>query len=100
MAIIIEEEKKMTTYTGWIGWFVVLIVLAAIGYYLVLAAPPVPSSVTPPAGFRDISPIAQLKFDPASVIASPIFQSLKQSIAAPTSSGPAAIGRQNPFVSP
>ena len=99
MAIIVEEEKNRSNLPSMLGWFVILVVALAAAYYVFFAAPPV-AVVVPPAAFQSIAPLAQISFDPQSVVSSTAFQSLRQYVAEPTSTGPTAVGRPNPFVSP
>jgi len=99
MAIIVEEEKNKSNLTSLFGWFIIIVAIAAAGYYLFIASPP-PTVITPPAGFSDISAITQITFDPSSVINSSGFTALQQTVAEPTSTGPVAIGRPNPFIAP
>lgn len=99
MAIIVEEEKNKSNITSLLGWFVILIVVAAAAYYLFFAVP-APTVITPPAGFENIVPITQISFNPQSVVSSSAFTSLVQTIPEPTSTGPAAIGRPDPFIAP
>src|SRR5581483_4309018 len=98
MAIIVEEEKKLNTgFASAIGWVVILGVLAAAAYYFFFASP-IPGIVTPPPGYSTIAPITQIGFDPTSVASSPAFQSLQQYIPQPSPTGPAPVGKTNPFV--
>jgi hypothetical protein len=99
MAIIVEEEKNRSNLATLVGWFVILVVILAAAYYIFLAAPS-PAVITPPTGFANITSITQIQFDPTSVVNSASFNSLKQSIPEPTSTGPVSIGRANPFVAP
>lgn len=99
MAIIVEEEKKSSNLANMVGWFIIIVVLLSAAYYIFLAAP-APVVITPPAGFNDITPITQISFDPTSVVNSTAFQTLKQSVPEPTSTGPVAVGRTNPFIAP
>jgi hypothetical protein len=99
MAIIVEEEKNRSNLAAVVGWIVILgIVLAAV-YYIFFAAPAA-VIVTPPAGFQNISAITQVNFNPASVTSSTSFQALKQYVSEPTSTGPASVGRPDPFLLP
>ena len=96
MAIIVEEEKNNSNLTSWLGVVIVILIAAAAFYYLFISQPD-PAVITPPAGFEDITPIAQLNFDPTSVLQDTTFQSLKQPVAEPTSTGPQAVGKTDPF---
>jgi hypothetical protein len=97
MAIIVEEEKKSSGNTALIGWVILCGVILAAAYYIFFAPPPA-VVVTPPRNFAVIEPIAQISFDPASVLNNPDFQSLKQYVAEPTPTGPGSVGKANPFM--
>jgi len=99
MAIIIEEEKKSQGVISLLGWISVLIMLVAAAYYLFFTPPPVVIATTP-SNLKVLVSIAGSNISPATVLQSPTFQSLKQNVAPPSPTGPAAIGRDNPFVSP
>ena len=85
MAIIVEEEKNSngSGIMSLLGWFIILVALGASAYYLFFAAAP-PAIVTPPAAFDTITPITQINFNPQSVISSPAFTSLTQTVPEPT----------------
>ncbi len=97
MAILVEEEKKTSNASALFGGVVVFVVIAAAVYYIFLVQPPA-VSVTPPPNFAVIAQIAQISFDPTSVLNSQNFQSLKQYIPEPSSTGPIPVGKTNPFV--
>ncbi|HVO28538.1 MAG TPA: hypothetical protein VMT81_00965 [Candidatus Paceibacterota bacterium] len=99
MAIVIEEEKKNSNIAPFIGWFVILGILAVAAYYIFLAPPPA-AVVSPPPQLADITALTQIGSSQVNVVSSTQFQSLRQYITEPTSTGPAPIGRTNPFVSP
>ena len=98
MAIVVEEEKRKSPGIATpLGWIVVLAIIGLGSYYIFFAPAPA-VIVTPPANFAVIQPIAQINFDPASVLNNPSFQALKSYITEPISTGPASVGKQNPFV--
>ena len=99
MAIIVEEEGNKSNAVSLLGWVIILGIIGAAVYYIFFVSPGA-SVITPPAGFEDITPIASVQFDPTAVIGSQSFQSLKQYITEPTSTGPTAVGRPDPFLSP
>jgi hypothetical protein len=100
MAIIVEEEKiSKSGITSLLGWFVMLIAIGAGVYYLFFAAA-APVIITPPAGFSNITPITQITFNPQTVIASPAFTALTQTISEPSATGPVSVGRSDPFIAP
>lgn len=100
MAIIVEEEKNTKHIAGAAGWLAILIVLGFAAYYLFFA--PVPSSTGPlPANLQKLTPLANMTLDPQSVLQGAAFTALQPPpFALPTSTGPVAVGRPNPFVAP
>ena|ERR1700722_13005911 len=99
MAIIVEEEKNRSNFASVIGWVVLLgIILVAV--YYILFAPPAAVVVTPPVNFASVTAITQLNFNPTSVTSSTSFEALQQYVSEPTSTGPAAVGRTDPFLAP
>jgi hypothetical protein len=99
MAIIVDEDKKKTDFATPFGWLVIIVIILAAAYYI-LIAPPEAAVFTPPSGFQDITQIVQISFDPSTVTNSAEYQALKQYVAEPSSTGPAAVGRSNPFIAP
>jgi hypothetical protein len=97
MAIIVEEEKKSSNTTALFEWVIVLGVIAAAAYYILFAPPPA-AVVNPPPNFAAIAPIAQISFNPSSVLNNPSFQVLKQYVAEPTPNSPVSVGKTNPFM--
>lgn len=97
MAILVEEEKKTSNGSALFGSVMIFIIIAAAAYYIFFASPPA-VLVTPPPNFAIIAPIAQISFDPTSVLNSQNFQTLKQYIPEPSSTGPVPIGKTNPFM--
>ena len=101
MAIVLEQKKKSFS---WFGFFVTLFLLAVIilgGYYLFFSPSPAIEIVIPPTvrSVVDLSNLSQqgfdpATFDPAAVVGSPKFRSLKRYIGAATTG---ALGRENPF---
>lgn len=100
MAIVIEEERSRVNIMSILGWLVVTVMIATTVYYVFFAAPDL-VIITPSGDFQNIAPIAQISLHPEDVLNSPAFQALKAPpFALPTPQGPAAVGRQNPLVSP
>jgi hypothetical protein len=100
MAIVIEEaQKDRTNLWRFLAWFGVFIVIAAAVYYIFFAAPEL-VVVTPSGNFNAIAPIANISLDPSSVLQNQAFQSLQSTVPPPSPSGPAAVGRSNPFIAP
>jgi hypothetical protein len=97
MAIIVEEERAQSNFSNVIGWIIIALI-AALAAYFVFFAPAPEGTFTPPAAFEVIAPVAQINFDPSTVTSNPNFQSLKQYVAEPTSTGPAPVGREDPFI--
>jgi hypothetical protein len=99
MAIVVEEERTKSHVFAIAGWLVFLIMLAAAGYYLFFASPST-TSVPPSGGLGSIAPLAASPVQPQSVEQNPTLTALHTTIVAPTSTGPAAVGRSNPFLVP
>ena len=99
MAIIIEEEKKKSGILNVLGWLVVLAIVLAAGYYLFFVTPP-PAIIAPSAGLKNLGSLSQVNLNVQDIVNSAQFQALKQYVPLPTSTGPAPVGRANPFVSP
>ena len=100
MAIIVEEEKSSIGLVRVAGWAVFVIVVCVATYYIFFAAPET-VIIPPPADFQAISSVAQFTLQPTDVLQNPTFQTLKApSFPLPTPTGPAALGRPNPFVLP
>jgi len=97
MAIVVEEEKTNSNTPAVLGWLIIVVIVLASAYYIFFAAAPA-VVVPPPPNFESIAPIAQISFDPTTLVSSPAFQALKQYIAQPTSTGPVPVGKSNPFL--
>ncbi|KKW45484.1 MAG: hypothetical protein A3A43_00835 [Candidatus Liptonbacteria bacterium RIFCSPLOWO2_01_FULL_56_20] len=95
MAIIIEEEKNRVGIVGFIGWLVVIAVIAAALYYVFFKQPEL-IEVDVPENVRNAEELSQkITLNPDAVVQSPAFQALKRYV---TPSAPATLGRQNPFL--
>ena len=99
MAIVVEEDRKQSHIFAIAGWFVIFIMIAATAYYLFFA-PPTVTPATPSGGLGSIAPLASSPVQPQSVEQNAALTALHTTIAAPTSTGPAAVGRSNPFLAP
>ena len=99
MAIIVEEDKNRSGATSLLGSAAILIIILIAAYYIFFASV-APSTILAPTNFGNIAAISQVHFNAATVIQSQNFQSLKQYVAEPSSTGPAAVGRNNPFIAP
>jgi hypothetical protein len=99
MAIIIEEEKKQSVGWAAIGWLFVAVIVLVAAYYLFLAQPEV-ASVPPPSNLSALAPLSQITVTPQDVISLESFKALVSSTLSVASSGPAGVGRANPFISP
>jgi hypothetical protein len=97
MAIIVEEEKNRSNLASMLGWVIIAVIVIIAAYYLFIAQPET-GPVTPPSSFNSIVSINQINFDPTTIVQSPEFQALKQYVSEPTSTGPATVGRTNPFL--
>lgn len=99
MAIVIEEEKKTSNILAFLGWIVVLAIIVAAVYYIFFVEPP--SAVILPTGtLQSVGSLPVASVNPQDVVNNDEFQSLKQYISEPTSTGPAPLGRQDPFIAP
>ena len=99
MAIIVEEEKKGSNIITLLGWIVVLAIIIAAAYYIFFVEPP--SAIILPTGtLQTVGSLPATAVNPQDVVNNDEFQALQQYVAEPTSTGPASIGRQNPFIAP
>lgn len=100
MAIIVEEEKKQRSHVfGLAGWLAFLAVIAAAVYYLFFATPP-SVTLTAAGSLSSIATLTQSAVQPQDVENSAALQALHTTVAVPTSTGPAAVSRTNPFIAP
>lgn len=99
MAIIVEEERNKTNYVRLLGWLGILVVFGATIYYIFFAAPEL-AIIQPTGNLNTIVPFASISLNPQEVVNSAAFQSLHPSVPHPTPSGPAGVGRTNPFIPP
>ncbi len=101
MAIIVEEEKKKSgNGLASFGWLLIGVILLVGAYFVFFAAPPETSIAQPPKEFAQITSLSQISVSPQDVLSSSQFQGLKQHVAQPATSSPAAVGRSNPFIVP
>jgi hypothetical protein len=99
MAIIVEEEKKSSGILTVLGWIVIIGIVIVTVYYVFFVIPP--SAIILPSGnLQTINSVSPSNLDPQSVIGSSEFQALKQYVASPVATGPAGVGRMNPFLAP
>ncbi len=103
MAIVIEEGKRpnlLWTVARILGWLAILAVIGVAAYYIFFVTPPF-FTVPAPAGLQSIQSLSQATLQPNDVLQNPTYVSLKPSpVPAPASSGPAIVGRVNPFIVP
>lgn len=93
MAFTIEGEKQGKRLTRIVVIIASILILVFATYYLFFTEPP-QIEVLVPTELRKISQISEFNIDPAAVINSPEYKSLKQHV------GPAQLGefgRLNPF---
>jgi hypothetical protein len=94
MAIVLEGEQKKF---NWKLPIVILLIIGAIGggiYFLFFAPTPVIEVIVSPA-VRSASELSGIRFDPAAVVNSDAFRSLRRYSTDPTIG---RVGRTNPFV--
>lgn len=99
MAIVVEEGERKSNWLGIIGWVVFLGIIGAAAYYVFFVQPQL---VTIPASgnLGTVAPIANIALHPEAVLQNPEFQTLNSNIVLPSPSGPAGVGRSNPFIAP
>jgi hypothetical protein len=99
MAIIVEENERKNNIFGIVEWLVFLLIAGIAIYYVFFAQPEL---VTIPAtgNLGEIAPITQIVLHPETVVQGAAFQALTSTIPLPTPSGPATVGRTNPFIAP
>ncbi len=94
MAIVLEETKKQ------FNWKLPALILAIIGvlggaiYFLFFAPTPAIEVIVSPA-VRSASELSNIRFDPAAVVNSDAFRSLRRYSSDPTIG---RVGRTNPFI--
>jgi flagellar basal body-associated protein FliL len=94
MAIVLEGEQKK------FNWKILILVLGVIGvigggiYFLFFAPTPAIEVIVSPA-VRSASELSNISFDPAAVVNSDTFRSLRRYASEPTIG---RVGRANPFV--
>lgn len=99
MAIIVEEEKKSSNILAFFGWIFILGIIIAAIYYVFFVAPP-SATILPTGTLQSVEALPVATVNPQDLLGSQEFQSLKQYISEPTSTGPVPVGRQNPFIAP
>ena len=99
MAIIVETEKKNTGILAFFGWLVVLGIIIAAIYYIFFVAPP-SATILPTGTLQSVEALPVATVNPQNLTGSTQFQSLKQYIGEPTSTGPVPVSRPNPFIAP
>jgi hypothetical protein len=99
MAIIVEEEKTSSGIISFLGWASIIAILLVAAYYAFFG--PVPTVVVaPPPGLQNLASISSADLNPQGIVQGSQFQSLKQHVPPPSATGPAGVGRSNPFVAP
>jgi hypothetical protein len=99
MAIIIEEERTSRGIISFLGWTSIVAILLIAAYYAFFAPPPT-VIVMPPADSKNLLSISIASLDAQDIVQGGAFQSLKQHVPLPSPTGPAGVGRANPFVAP
>lgn len=94
MAIVIEQNKKKFSWYGVLVTLFFLTIILVGGYYLFFA--PTPGiEIVAPNSFQSAVNLARITFDPASVVNSSQFKSLRVYTGLPTVGN---LGRNNPFL--
>lgn len=95
MAIVIEEEKPdKISITTFVGWGVILAVIAATVYYVFFRKPEI-ISVTIPENLLSTQRVSQIQLNTESVVSHPNFRDRRQYINPPV---PGNLGKENPFI--
>lgn len=94
MAIILEEEKKSFNWTKLAIVLAVVLALAAAIYFVFFAPTPVFEIIVPPP-LESAQKISSFQIDPANVLNSQVFRSLRSYAPLPTVG---SLGRPNPFL--
>ncbi|MBM3281593.1 MAG: hypothetical protein FJY91_02515 [Candidatus Harrisonbacteria bacterium] len=95
MAIIIENRKSNFNFFTFLFFIFLFFVVIGGAYYLFFA--PTPGiEIVAPSSLQSSEEIADVKFDPGSVIGDPVLKNLRQFGAPPE---PGDLGRSNPFSS-
>ena len=95
MAVFIEEQKKPVNWFNIISLIVILAVIGLGVYFLFFVAPPAIEMIIPPP-LETAVEITKAQFDPAVVINSQSFRSLRSYVGLPSVG---SLGRDNPFLS-
>jgi hypothetical protein len=99
MAIIVEENERKSNIFGIVGWLVFLIIVGAAVYYVFFAQPEL-VAIPASGNLGEIAPITQVALHPETVVQGAAFQALTSTIPLPSPSGPASVGRPDPFIAP
>ncbi len=94
MSILIEEEKRPV---NWLAVFITIFIMAVLGfvtYYLFFAETPAIEIILP-ANLQSANQITNIAVDPATVLTSDAFKSLKPYASQPNIG---QTGRANPFL--
>jgi hypothetical protein len=95
MAIVIENRKSNFNFFSFL-FFIFLFVVVIGGAYYLFFAPTPGIEIVAPSSLESSEKIADVKFDPSSVIGNPALKNLRQYSAPPE---PGDLGRNNPFAS-
>lgn len=101
MAIVVEGEKKpQTPIFSIVGWLAILAIAAAAVYYIFFAQPEFVVLV-PTGGLSAIAPLTQQSSTLSQTAANEAaLNTLHTTVPSPIPTGPAAVGRTNPFIAP
>lgn len=97
MAIVIEEGKKKNNMFAIIGWLAILAIIGGAIYYIFFAQPQL-VAIPATGSLIVIEPLTELSANPQAIIQGSQFQALHSTITLPTPSGPASVGKNNPFI--
>jgi hypothetical protein len=99
MAIIVEEEKTSTGIISFLGWTSLIAIVVVAAYYAFLTPAPT-VVVAPPPSLQSLASISGADLNANNILQGSQFQSLQQRVPPPSATGPAGVGRSNPFVAP
>lgn len=95
MAITFEEKRKGVNWFAIVVALVIAAVIALAVYFLFFVTPP-GIEIVVPKQLESVIEISKIQFDPAAVVNSQAFRSLRSYVGLPSVG---QLGRENPFIS-
>lgn len=93
MALVFEEQKEFN-WKRWVTSIAAVVLVVGAIYFLFFTEVPRIEVIAPPA-VRSATELSKIQFDPASVVNSASFRSLRRYGGEP---GVGQVGRSNPFI--